>query len=288
MIEAIGLAESRGDWIASRSAEATGRKSLSFRLPSLRLRQLRRPVMWGREARPSSFMYITASFPPNKPDLSSLFLLSFPLILSMVAGIVVARGVVELRSESMCSDLRSSPCFSPLLFATMEMDGKKGEVGSRFLDPFLIYRGWPLCVVFDGDDGVRGRCGGASPAQGLYRQAGGSGGLLRRRRARSMDPGVRVLGVVPRPMCHSDRCSVVRGCPIFGSQSFSAMVLWRLFGSWCSSSLPPTASVAKVGGGVDRWFSLFAPQGPSCIFSFFWGVLCCCVGTGVPDRKSVV
>lgn len=234
-------------------------------------------------------------FLSNKPDLGLLLLL---LVISCAAMVVGAKltgaselarseallrgsprwmveevgyrapGVAQLRSESLCSDLRSSPCFSPLLFATMEVDGKKGEVGLRFLDPFLIYRGWPLCVVFDGDDGVRDRCGGASPAQGLYRQAGGLGGLLRRCQVRSPDPGVRALGVVPRPMCHSDRCFVVRGGPIFGSQSFSAMVLWRLFGSWCSSSLPPTASAAKVDGGVDRWFSLFAPQGPSCIFLF--------------------
>ena len=94
--------------------------------------------------------------------------------------------------------------------------------------------------------------------QGLWRMVGGSRVLLRRRRRTTLDPEPRVHGGIPRPTCHSERCSAACSGPFFGSQSFSAMVLRRLFGARFSSPLPLAASAAMEDRGVRWWFSFLA------------------------------
>ena len=113
-----------------------------------------------------------------------------------------------------------------------------------------------------------GRWGWLVLLQGSWRLAGGLGALLRLRRTKTPDLEPWVYGVLPRPTCHSERCSATRGGPFFGSQSSLAMVLPRFFGLWFVSRLLRAAAAAEDEGGIGRWFSIFTLLGLECNFLF--------------------
>ena len=72
--------------------------------------------------------------------------------------------------------------------------------------------------------------------------------------------------VLPRPTCHSDRCSAVRGGSSFGSQSSVAMVLPWFVGSWCLPLLLRAAFAAEDDGGICRRFNNSTFLGSVCNF----------------------
>lgn len=110
--------------------------------------------------------------------------------------------------------LRSQPHLDGVLCD--DVDGSKGFVFSHY-----------SCVV-----------------EGLCLMVDESVGLLRQRRLSTTVSRPEAFGVVPRPICHIDKCSAVHGGPLFGSESFDAMWHRRSYGLGLISRLPVTQTIS--------------------------------------------
>lgn len=75
-----------------------------------------------------------------------------------------------------------------------------------------------------------------SPMQGSGLLVGSFAFLLRQHLAKTVVTGPKVLGVVPQPACHNDKCSAALGHPLSCIESFDAMRHRRSIG------LPPSTT----------------------------------------------
>lgn len=88
---------------------------------------------------------------------------------------------------------------------------------------------------------------------GWWFVAVGSIGLRRWRRSGASGPGSKGCGDFPRPMTHSDKCTVICGGACSEARN-AAWLLWHLFGAWlvgCPSSSSPAGASATAEAGID-------------------------------------
>lgn len=116
------------------------------------------------------------------------------------------------------------------------------------------------------------------PVQGCWTVAGGAGVLLRRGRMEAAALRSRARGDVPRPMRHSGEGLAVRGEERL--RLVKRLPRWRASGSR-RVGFPFLRPPAAVAGGDGHWRVRCKDSKGPVSFFFFWGLLCCCAGTGV-------
>lgn len=120
-----------------------------------------------------------------------------------------------------------------------------------------------------------------APAQGWWLFGGGSGAPPRRRHWETVDPGLELHGVDPRPTCHRDMCSSgYSGCFLRLSKLRSdgaTTALWQ--------ADPVFSSFGVLSGGVGGWWQAwvsfsFSSSRDLVVIFLWWGCdLLLCPGT---------